>query len=230
LISALGASTARSASAIDGAGIRSMTRTEISKLQLGDTPAMARPRLNKMARERRVTSKAVRDWFRTPRWATEALMQREVFPGDIWECAAGDGAMADPIAAAGYNVVTSDIEPQRAGIEQGDFLETRALPQGCLSIITNPPFKLGGEFVRHALGLGAEKVAIIQRVAFLEGLDRHQTIFGPTPPARVWVFSRRVTMWAGEAAEQREKGGAMAFAWFVWESGHTGDTALRWIA
>ena len=199
-------------------------------LPLGDTPVATRPRFNKMARERRVTSKVARDWFRTPRWATEALMQREAFPGGIWECAAGDGAMADPIAAAGYDVFTSDIEPQRQGIDQIDFLSTPAMPSGCQSIITNPPFKLGGEFVRHALQLGATKVAIIQRVAFLEGLERHETIFAPMPPARVWVFSRRVTMWAGDAAVQSDKGGAMAFAWFVWERGHSGDTALRWIA
>ena len=29
----------------------------------------------------------------TPDWATEALIEKEKFEGDIWECACGDGAM-----------------------------------------------------------------------------------------------------------------------------------------
>lgn len=187
------------------------------------------PAGNRFARERRTTPRAGLDWFRTPAWATEALLARECFSSAIWECAAGDGAMVDPILADGYHVHASDISPQRPDVLPRDFLMEQALPAGCETIVTNPPFRLAGDFVRHALALGARKVAIIQRCAFLEGSERQRSIFGPTPPARVWVFSRRVTMWAGDAAVQGEKGGAMAFAWYVWERHHTG-TQLGWIA
>lgn len=184
---------------------------------------------NRFARERRTTPRTGLDWFRTPAWATEALLAREAFPGAVWECAAGDGAMADPLAAAGYRVVATDVAPQRADVLPRDFLQEQSLPDGCQSIVTNPPFKLGGEFALHALALGARKVALIQRLAFLEGAARERTLFGPNPPTRVWVFSRRVTMWFGEVADPGDKGGSMAFAWIVWERGQPG-TQLGWIA
>jgi len=129
---------------------------------------------------------------------------------------------------AGYRVVSSDVEPQRADVLRRDFLLEQEMPVGCQSIITNPPFRIAGDFVRHALGLGVRKLAIIQRIAFLEGSERRKSIFGPHPPARVWVFSRRVTMWKGDLEEQRDKGGAMAFAWICWEVGQPG-TQLGWI-
>jgi hypothetical protein len=187
------------------------------------------PAGNRFARERRNTPRTGLDWFRTPAWATEALLEREAFPGAVWECAAGDGAMADPIAATGYCVVSTDVSPQRADVLPRDFLMEQALPEGCQSIITNPPFKLGGEFARHALALGARKIALIQRLAFLEGAGRERSLFRPHPPARVWVFAKRPTMWAGDMPEVPKANGGMAFAWIVWEAGHTG-TQLGWIA
>lgn len=191
--------------------------------------AVTLPAGNRFARERRTTPRAGLDWFRTPAWATEALLTRETFPGGVWECAAGDGAMADPIRAAGYDVVATDVSPQRADVLHRDFLLEQALPGGCESIITNPPFKLGGEFARHALALGAHKVAMIQRLAFLEGARRERDLFRPHPPARVWVFAKRPTMWAGDLPEIPKANGGMAFAWIVWERGQAG-TQLGWIA
>jgi hypothetical protein len=187
------------------------------------------PAGNRFARERRTTPRTGLDWFRTPAWATQALLDRETFPGGVWECAAGDGAMADPIAAAGYRVVASDVSPQRADVLPRDFLMEQALPEGCDSIVTNPPFKAGHEFALHALALGARKVALIQRLAFLEGAGRERTLFRPHPPARVWVFAKRPTMWAGDLPEIPKANGGMAFAWIVWERGQHG-TQLGWIA
>ena len=42
--------------------------------------------------------------------------------GPFWECAAGDGYLADAIAATGREVIASDIAPQRRGITRLDFL------------------------------------------------------------------------------------------------------------
>ena len=206
---------------MDGAGMNS------DAISLADGPAPARGG-NRFARERRKAPRHSLDWFRTPVWATQALLEREAFPGAVWECAAGDGAMADPIAAAGYRVVASDVAPLRADVVPRDFLTEQALPDGCESVITNPPFRAAGDFVRHALALGVRKLAIIQRVAFLEGSERQRTIFASHPPARIWVFSRRVTMWKGDLSDQRDKGGAMAFCWLVFERHHQG-TQVGWI-
>ena len=49
------------------------------------------------------------DFFPTPRWATYALIENEPFHGDIWECACGDGAMAEVLAQTGNQVESSDL-------------------------------------------------------------------------------------------------------------------------
>ena len=77
------------------------------------------------------------------------------------------------------------------------------------NIITNPLFKHAEAFVTKALELAEDggKVAILCRLAWLEGMGRKQRLFDVTPPARVWVFSRRLFM---------SRGGLITFAWYVW--------------
>jgi hypothetical protein len=41
------------------------------------------------------------DFFRTPEWATHALIDNETFVGEIWEPACGDGAIARVLEQAG---------------------------------------------------------------------------------------------------------------------------------
>jgi hypothetical protein len=45
----------------------------------------------------------------------------------------------------------------------------------------------------------------------------------------VWVFSKRQTLWRGDDANAQTKGGAIAFAWFVFERDHSGPAALSWL-
>ena len=143
-------------------------------------------------------------------------------PSSIWEPACGTGDMARVIEAAGYDVYSSDLVYRNWGDARQDFLLEQRVPHGVQAIVTNPPFRLATRFVEHALALGVRKVAMLCRVAFLEGSERgggiHQSL------SRVWVFSSRITLWRGDLPEPEggPKGGAMAFAWFVWERGHTG--------
>lgn len=177
---------------------------------------------NKVARERRTMVGNDGDFFRTPPAAVAALLEREVFPRQIWEPACGDGAISKPLEAAGYDVHSTDLFYRGFGAAGADFLQTRQLPTGFDAIITNPPFKLGTQFVQHALDLGARKVAMLCRVAFLEGKERRDGIFSGQRLSRVWVFSGRITLWRGDDPNPKSTGGAMAFAWFVWERHHHG--------
>ena len=168
---------------------------------------------NPAARERRVSTRADADFFRTPPDATRALLAREVFPGGVWEPACGDGAMARVLEDAGYRVIASDLVDRGYGTAVDDFLLQRAMPAECDSVVTNPPFKLATEFVAHALDLGARKVAVLCRVAFLEGKARGSGIHSSL--SRVWVFSSRITLWHGDIPEAERPDwnrGAMAFA------------------
>ena len=168
------------------------------------------------------------DFYKTPASCTVALLAVESFTTPVWEPACGDGAISGPLLDAGHQVVSTDLVDRGYGASRRDFLmEQRLLAP---AIITNPPFKLADEFVLHALHLGAVKVAMFMRLAWLEGSGRHGRLWSRHPPARVWVFSKRQTLWRGDDPAARENGGAIAFAWFVWERGHDGAPALGWIA
>jgi hypothetical protein len=168
------------------------------------------------------------DFYRTPEMATAALLGAEPLGDTVWEPACGDGAICRPLEAAGVRCVATDLVDRGYGAARRDFLFERELLAPV--IVTNPPFKLADEFALHALGLGAQKVCLFMRLAWLEGGARCRSLWRPHPPARVWVFARRVPQWRAADPSPENKGGAIPFAWFVWERGHTGGPTLGWIA
>ena len=166
------------------------------------------------------------DFYPTPPKATRALLAVETFSGPIWECACGDGAISKVLEEAGHTVISSDLVDRGYGQPRIDFLmEYQARSP---NIITNPPFKFAREFVDKALSLTTGKVAILARLAWLEGKARRE-LFTTSPLARVWVFSERVPMLRNGDEMMAGGGGMIAFAWFVWEHGYTGKPTLGWI-
>jgi hypothetical protein len=163
------------------------------------------------------------DFYPTPKWATAALMDNESFVGDVWECACGDGAMSTVIAAAGNQVISSDLYDRGYGEIGHDFMTTgRRQP----NIITNPPYNSAEGFVARGVQVAGRKFALLLRLAFLEGANRANTIFHRCPPSRVWVFSERITFYMKGA--QIAGSGTTAYAWFVWDKDHAGSTELEW--
>jgi hypothetical protein len=167
------------------------------------------------------------DFYPTPPEATEALLRVESFGGPIWEPACGDGAISRILEAAGHTVTSSDLVDRGYGEANIDFLmewQPRAP-----NIVTNPPFKLALQFVEHALSLTTGKVCMLGRLAWLEGQARRERLYDNSPIARVHVFSKRLTMQRGRAANDDDEGGMIAFAWFVWEKGYEGKPTLGWL-
>ncbi len=165
------------------------------------------------------------DFYPTPEPATASLLERESFDGGIWEPACGDGAISRVLEAAGHDVISTDLLDRGYGDARIDFLmEHRLLAP---NIITNPPFKMAEEFVRKSLDLGAVKVAMLFRLAWLEGSQRKE-LFESTPLARVHVASRRLNMARDGTDFGKGGGGMIAFAWFVWDRSHVGAPNLGW--
>jgi hypothetical protein len=167
------------------------------------------------------------EFFPTPAWATEALLARVTFTNPVWECAAGSGAMADVLAKAGYAVLASDLcDRGNPSIQSGvDFLSVPTVRVG--SVITNPPFSLAEEFIAKALDCADHRVAMLLRLAFLEG-QRRKILWTSTPLEQVLVFSRRLSF--GRAVKIDENAnGKIAFAWFVWTRGFKGEPKIAWI-
>jgi hypothetical protein len=86
------------------------------------------------------------------------------------------------LRAAGHKVIASDLvncgipitPPGYYGV---DFLLEHKLPADVELICTNPPFKLAGEFVEHALAL-CPQVIMLLRLAFLESERRSAILEG----------------------------------------------------
>lgn len=162
-------------------------------------------------------------FYPTPPGGTRALLSVETFDGPIWEPACGEGHMSRELEAAGYEVVSTDLVDRGYGTPRVDFLmEWQARAP---NIVTNPPFKLGEQFARHALRLTTGKVALLCRLMWLEGSERRK-MFESAPLARVWVFSKRIGFLRNEIATT---GGMVPYAWFVFEHGHAGPPTLGWI-
>lgn len=164
------------------------------------------------------------DFFPTPSWATKALVDHERFEGAIWECACGNGAMSKVLLEAGYEVQSSDLYDRGFGEGGIDFLKHR---RTVANIITNPPYNSAEAFLHHALDCASSKVALLLRLAFLEGKNRQTSIFASVPPARVWVFSERITFYPDGAV--RKGSGTTAYAWFVWDKHNGSSPELKWL-
>ncbi|MGV7218705.1 hypothetical protein [Bradyrhizobium sp. UFLA05-112] len=156
------------------------------------------------------------DCFQTP-------IDNEKFDGGMWECACGDGSMSRVLEQTGQPARSSDLYDRGYGEAGVDFLRAE---QTTDNIITNPPYNCAEGFVASGVRLAKRKFALLLRLAFLEGANGANTIFSKMPPARVWVFSERITFYP--SGVEPKSSGTTAYAWFVWDKEADGPTELRW--
>ena len=140
--------------------------------------------------------------FETPRWAVEAILDRECTTRCLIDPCSGLGMIADVCYRRGLTVETFDkINWQRIAPELyrfpvqnvADFLSIGGqMPNA--TIIMNPPFSLAEAFVDRARDLGARKIICFQRQAWRESIGR-RAWWDANPPARVWVCGARATCW-----------------------------------
>lgn len=171
--------------------------------------------------------RATNDWYIEPSRAIDELLDVESFDGPIWDPACGSGNIPIACKRRGYETFASDIVDRGyPDAEQVDFLSIQT--ERSWNVISNPPYNLAEEFVIHALNLGAPKVAMLVRLAFLEGRGRHERLFKLHPPARIWQFISRISMPPGGVVVEA-KGGSVAFCWIVWECEHVGAPRFGWL-
>lgn len=161
------------------------------------------------------------DFYPTPPTLTRPLLRLERFDGDVWECACGDGAIGREFTGAlrlRDKCINTDLVYRGYGRGGVDFLMERALLAP--NIVTNPPFKMWRAFAEHAHALGAEKVVFLGRLLNLEGAANRR-MFEATGLTRIWIATRRVNF-LPPGALSKGHGTVIAYAWFVWQRGHTG--------
>lgn len=176
------------------------------------------------------------DYYPTPTWATEALVDLEEFKnGIVWEPACGNGAMSEVLKRTGCEVRSTDLFDRGYGEERNlNFLNVDDDSYICDYVVTNPPYAddMAEKFAHKGLVYARKKVCLLVRLAFLEGQKRWKTLFNITPPDRVWVFSERITFYPN--GKQTGGSGTSAYCWVVWDksvkkSPETPRTDLLWV-
>ena len=81
------------------------------------------------------------DWYPTPEIATRRLLDVEMFDEQIWEPAAGDGAISRVLKTACYDVISSDLNDygycESCGVNIGiKRLEARPTATHCIDCKT----------------------------------------------------------------------------------------------
>lgn len=175
------------------------------------------------------------DFFPTPLWATRALCEHVLGGGDalsmydVWDPACGEGHMARALGEYFAVVHASDVHPYGYG-KVADFLRPGSEHIGARPspdwIITNPPFRLGTDFVERAWDMATKGVAILVRTAFLEGVERYGRLYKNQPPTIIAQFTERVAMFKGRV--DRLGSSATAYCWLVW-TWNNGRSEFHWI-
>lgn len=171
------------------------------------------------------------DFFPTPPWATRALVEKVIGPGNAsgLEClepACGMGHMARPLAEYFRAVDAFDIHPYGYGMV-ADFLA--APGNRCWDwVITNPPFNLAEQFAVKARSLCRHGVALLVRTQFLETVGRYNRLFKSDPPNITAIFTERVPMLKGRISKTATT--ATSYCWLIWlQERNIHPPRLEWI-
>jgi len=170
------------------------------------------------------------DLYETPPEATLALLAAEPLPSIIWEPACGRGAIVRVLRANGHVIYATDlVDYDTSDQDQSgwDFLMETQLPIGVQAIVTNPPYKIAGDFIRNGLKLGVPIYCLL-RLTFLESAGRSDILDYHLP--RVYVFRNRLPMMDRDGWEGPKSTSSVPFAWFVFTPEVVRETVLHRIS
>jgi hypothetical protein len=163
------------------------------------------------------TKRADNDFYPTPANVTQAFMEAEIYAirriiNIVWEPCAGNGAMKDVLAQYGLEVTASDVAPQRADIDQQNFLLVKSMRAPV--IITNPPFALAADIIDHALTNSRTRyLALLLKASFWHAAERI-SLWQRYKPSIIYPLTWRPDFTGGGAP-------TMECAWHVWNRDST---------
>jgi hypothetical protein len=163
------------------------------------------------------------DFYQTPYSMTQQLVETgEIDPSkSTLEPACGAGAITTVLGRNGFASLT--------GYDRDvDFLsEHRTYDQ----IVTNPPFSLAYEFIKHAKKVATRKICFLLPLSYLHGKSRYDHVWQDRgfPLKCVYVFTRYPMLEDVISDDGKYKTGMMVYAWYVWDKTHIGEPLVRWI-
>ena len=129
----------------------------------------------------------------------------------IWEPACGQGDMVEALRDCGMLAYGTDI---RGGQDFLDSWQPRNTIAACSWIITNPPFSLADEFIRHAAEIG-KPFAMLLKAQYWHAAKRAQ-LFREIPPSYVLPLTWRPDFLFKERDGKKGASPLMDIMWCVW--------------
>lgn len=179
--------------------------------------------------------RAANDWYVEPSAIVTALLQRvsSFTHNGYHDPCCGLGTIPKAGRAMGIEATGADLIDRAHGVYPvRDYLADDTSYPG---IVTNPPFNIAIDIVRHALKTTRHggRVAIVAQAKFLFSQERHP-LFTDRQCERVYILSRRPSMPPGalllEKGEACRGGGFHDFMWIVWRVGKTAPgCSVDWV-
>lgn len=220
---------------------------------------MARPKNSLMiinsASNHSQKERQAEDFYATPPRMVKELINYNpsMFLGSpIWEPANGLGHISDTLVELYQehnkvlDIIRTDIIKRTENTEVFDFLDVNSnnVPEAIkkyeskqypgtyeISIITNPPYFKGTEFLEKACEIIApgEMVAFFVKLQYLETKKRYE-VFKKYKPYMVLISVQRVHCGKdGQFDNEDASGGAACYCWFIYLKGWDGPTMIDWI-
>ena len=155
--------------------------------------------------------------IRSPPWVTGALAEGVNLAGKrVWECACGDGRMAETLKAVGADVYSTDIEDRgyRGLDELLDFTSLRNPKRaGFDAIVTNCPWRLATEFIEAGPRRTEKRgsLALLLPIDFNSAITRPEFFRDCPRFASKLVLLGRVVWYPSADAAPKEN-----TAWYLW--------------
>jgi hypothetical protein len=147
------------------------------------------------------------DFYATPTWVIRALLKHVRLRGTVWEPCCGTGAISQVLIDHGYAVVSTDIADYGYGTSGVNIFDCRTMPEGCSSLVTNPPYGDTGshrtqersaaamlDFLRHVLSLTEAvqgQLALLVRFQWIAG-RRAAALMSAAPFSAVIALTKRI--------------------------------------
>lgn len=162
-------------------------------------------------------SRSVFDFYETPRWATASLLRHhpDIIGKTVLEPCAGRDAITTVLREAGCQVLTNDLDPRHPATLHEDATDVAFWQHLRTSgvrfdyVITNAPFAVAFDILRHSYDHVDVGVANLLRKTFLEPTEGRGPWLEAHPPTRCIGLPRH--QFRGDGTD------SVSCDWYVWE-------------
>ena len=155
------------------------------------------------------------DFYSTDPKALETLAKYRPIDKVVWEPACGTGNLSHVLEGICDKVYSSDLKNRGYGESGINFLDCECVPKGVTSIITNPPYSLANEFIKHAIDIlptGGTYIALMN-ISYLAGKARRKEIYALRWLERIYVHAGRINCFRNGI--KHASSSPVNYAWYV---------------